>query len=138
MSQLILPNGARHQVTRYYHGGVRRLKPNMLILPPDRTGAVSCRDTWPDDSQVDKVLARTDRVYVTTDLQVATLWGAMFPHRKGGWVYEVEPSPDLEIDPDYQGDDQASWQCSYASIIAGQPVSLAMVHKAKDHFGVRR
>ena len=110
-------------MTVYYHGGVRELEPGDLILPPDETGALSIADVrYPDEETAAKVarVHRKDRVYLTTDPNIARLCAALAPNsrrRYGGDVYAVEPIGAVEPDPDYLSDDGASVQAARALII---------------------
>lgn len=110
-------------MTVYYHGGVIGLRPGQHILPPAETDAISVADlrTAPDDERA-RVAAvhRRDRVYLTTDLRIATLWASMYPHgtpKRGGDVYRVEPVGQIEPDPDYLPGDGASVQAPRALIL---------------------
>lgn len=62
------------------------------------------------------MVARRDRVYITTDINCALLFAAMDPSGKG-IVYEVEPIGAVEIDPDYLGEVKISFQCQEAKIL---------------------
>jgi sugar lactone lactonase YvrE len=111
-------------VTDYFHGGVLGLKPGQYILPPAETDALSIADlaTAPaaERARVAKV-HRRDRVYLATDVRIATLWAALYPHgtpKRGGDVYRVHPEGELEPDPDYLGDDGVSFQAPRALIIS--------------------
>lgn len=86
-----------------YHGGPPRLKE---ILPPDLTGVLSTRNVdFPDEAmraEAERV-TRTDRVYLTSDPDEASIFAAFNPSGERGWVYEVEPVGTAEPDPDYTG-----------------------------------
>ena len=87
---------------RLYHGGIRRLRPGDLILPPDRTRAPCASDYGSTG------VHRRDRVYLTIDVDAARFFAAMYAGRKPngqpitgrGDVYEVTPLAALEHDAD--------------------------------------
>ncbi len=81
----------RHEF-KLYHGGARGLSPGQKLLPPSLTGASSCAD-------YDGEHCRSDRVYLTTDLEEATVYVALAPRGRCGDVYEVEPTDEPEPDP---------------------------------------
>ena len=118
----------------YYHGGVRGLKPGDKILPPSVLGIKAAAD-FCEGSGLDVGHVRTDRVFVTTEFAAAVMFGAMFPHKKGGWAYVVEPT-ELENDPDFLVEPVTSVQCEYATVIIGKPVPLNDVRKIRWAFGV--
>lgn len=94
-----------------YHGGVPGMKAGDKILPPKVTGASNllqyAREIDPDGAQ------RDDRVYLTTESDMAALFASVFP---GGDVYEVQPNETLEDDPDCL-EPGISFQCASATII---------------------
>lgn len=96
-------------MTKYYHGGRRGL---TQILPPSQTKEKCANDYFKNNPMV----ARRDRVYITTDMACAMLFAAMDPFGKGV-VYEVEPVGPVDIDPDFLGEEKISFQCSEAKII---------------------
>jgi len=97
-------------LTKYYHGGRRGL---THLLPPSKTEQPCANDYV---GRVNPMLARKDRVYITTDMDCALLFAAFDPSGKGV-VYEVEPVGEVEIDPDYLGEDKISFQCGEAKVI---------------------
>lgn len=113
-------------MTKYYHGGRRGL---THLLPPSETGQRCANDYF----NKNPMLARRDRVYITTDMHCAMLFAAFDPSGKG-IVYEVEPIGDVEIDPDYLGEDKISFQCAEARIIrvAHKPTGLMLKKIRKD------
>lgn len=108
---------------RYYHGGVTGLRPGQFILPPTETDTVSISDCGAPTDELSQRVAevhRRDRVYVTTDLDAARVFAAYAPfgnNRRGGDVYEVQPVGDIEPDPDYLADDNASVCCERARVL---------------------
>lgn len=78
---------------KYYHGGFGKLKVNSMVLPPSVTGVASCADYGAAK------VCRRDRVYITTDLEVAGFAASFHPSGRGK-VYEVFPIGELEPDPD--------------------------------------
>jgi len=117
------------ELIAYYHGGVRGLRLGDQLLPADTTGAPAAISFMPGDAGRH---VRTDRVFVTTDPNAAMLFGAMYPHKKGGWLYIVEPSDDLEPDPDYLAPDCASFQCSSATVLLARPIPLRFVRQIQQ------
>lgn len=81
-------------MSMYYHGGKPGMKPGQFILPPSFTRARTLADFGAEG------ICRRDRVYVITDFSVASMYAAMFPGKKGGYVYLVEPVGEIEDDPD--------------------------------------
>lgn len=87
---------------RFFHGGVRRLKPGDIVQPPSITGAPCASDYGAEG------VHRRDRVYLTIDINAARFWAAMYAGRRPdgrtimgrGDLYEVEPLTALEHDPD--------------------------------------
>ena len=106
----------------YFHGGVPGLRPGALILPPTVTGAGSTADYLDAGTEVAEAARRVyrpDRVYLTTDVEVARMWAGLHPSgtdRRGGDVYRVEPVGKVEPDPDYRGGDGASVCCPSARV----------------------
>lgn len=103
----------------YYHGGIPGLRVGQYILPPSETGALSLSDmveiltVGPEVAEETRRVHNRDRVYLTTELDTATIFAGHYPHpdgarRRGGDVYRVEPEGQIEPDPDYHGDDGAS------------------------------
>lgn len=95
---------------RYYHGGFPGLRVGRHIEPPVTTGVKSLSDleTAPDDLR-ERVAAvhRKDRVYLTTDLDVARMFAGLAPYgccHRGGDVYEVAPVGAVEHDPDWMAE----------------------------------
>lgn len=104
-----LPNKIKPPV-ELYHGGVTGLMPGDYVLPPEQTGADHCSN-WMKEGEHNP--HRTDRVYLTTDLQTAATWAAL---RGVGDVYAVVPVGELEIDPDCNTPG-LSWQAPKARIL---------------------
>lgn len=96
---------------QYFHGGVRRLRASESVLPPRNTGAPSLASFGGDG------VTRRDRVYLTTDPDVAAFYALMFPPRGKGWVYEVEPVGAIELDPDWLGEPGESIAVPFARVI---------------------
>lgn len=106
---------------RYYHGGVPGLPVSGFILPPDKTGAPSVARFGAAG------ICRTDRVYITTDLDSAVMIAALHPSGRG-CVYEVAPLGELEADPDCLVNG-LSYQTSHAQIISRMKVPGKIVRK---------
>ena len=80
-----------------YHGTTVRLQPGEFLLPPNETGV----DFWAhpdvDPAEFDNHMY----VYLSSDPETAREFGANKAARgQKVYVYEVEPSPDLERDPE--------------------------------------
>jgi hypothetical protein len=95
-----------------YHGGMSGLRVGDLLLPPSVTGV---------GSTVTEIAAaigaghvRADRVFVTSDRQVARAYAALKPN---GALYRVEAVAGLEPDPDCLVDG-LSWQCVSARVVS--------------------
>jgi hypothetical protein len=104
----------------YFHGGVSGLYPGDRILPPSVTGVPSSQDFVHGMEEQAAKVVRRDRVYLTTDVEVARMWAGLHPdgnHKRGGDVYRVVPDGDLEPDLDYQGGDGASVQAASALVV---------------------
>lgn len=96
-------------MTKYFHGGRRGI---THLLPPSATKEKCSNDYFKNNP----MLARRDRVYITTEIACAMMFAAFDPSLKGV-VYEVEPIGEVEIDPDYLGEEKISFQCAEAKII---------------------
>lgn len=73
-----------------------------LLLPPNATGLVRTSTTLSLSMGLGKIAHRRDRVYVTTDRDLARVWAGQWstPEQLGyGWLYRVSVPPD-EIEPD--------------------------------------
>ena len=85
----------------FYHGGRGGLHPGRLLLPPTAQGIVGA-----PKRHLDYPLGgyRADRVYLTSDVELARMYAAINPTGlpdRGGDVYLVEPGPGMiEDDPD--------------------------------------
>lgn len=92
---LLGPVDLRPWIKRYYHGGVPGLRVGDTLLPPSVTGKSTlleyAKEVDPNGPQ------RTDRVYLTTDLEAARLFALAYPY---GHVYRAVPALPLENDPD--------------------------------------
>lgn len=96
---------------RYYHGGYGGLKEGGMLLPPSITGAKSCADYGAGH------VCRRDKVYITTDVDVARFAATMTPNGK---VYEVFPLGVLGPDPDCL-EPGHSFECDRARIVRVVP-----------------
>jgi len=102
------------EARRFFHGGPRGIWPRR-IQPPNVTGAPSTADFGAHG------VCRRDRVYVTTSLEAATIFGAMVPGGPGS-VYEVEPVGEIEPDADCDHPD-LSFACRWARILTETPLT---------------
>ena len=98
--------------TVYFHGGPYGLREGDFILPPAITGAKSCSDLG---VKINNNPHRKDRVYVTTTMDAAFMFGAQAPWCEVG-IYAVIPWSELEPDPDCS-EPNFSFQCESAKII---------------------
>jgi hypothetical protein len=95
---------------KYFHGGPAGLRVGEYILPPSKTGARSNADYGAEG------VCRRDRVYLTSRMDAALIFGSMAPSNKGA-VYEVHPMGTIEYDPDCT-DPTISFQTERALIIS--------------------
>lgn len=107
---------------RLYHGGAPGLRVGGQVLPPEKTGSLSCADVDPAAASV----CRRDRVYVTPSIRAARMFAAGIPD---GQVYRVEPNGELEHDPDCSVVG-LSYQCESARIVAIEPFSASARKRA--------
>lgn len=112
-----------------YHGGVRRLKVGERILPPKNTGAPAAGDFGAYAEGV----YRLDRVYLTVDLDCARLYALLYPPRGKGWVYEVEPIGDAEVDPYWLGESGGSVCAPAARIVRVIERDVRTLHGLTRH-----
>ena len=92
--------------------------PGKTLLPPRLTGARSC-------ANLDAQHCRSDRVYVTTDFEVAVVYAALAPPAGNGDIYEVEPLAELEPDPpDVTGTDSYATRGAIVVAVVRRGVSL--------------
>ena len=96
----------------YYHGGVPGMFPGRVLLPPSMTSFQREHAARVRSGSV----GRADRVYITTSLESAAMYAALYPRRSGGSVYRVEPIGLLEDDPDCD-EPGLSFACARARII---------------------
>jgi hypothetical protein len=111
---------------RYFHGGKRGLVAGGYVLPPSITNVLSSSDYAAMGG-----VHRRDRVYITTDLTAAQLYGAS--NSAGGRkiaVYEVIPQGILEPDPDCRHSNH-SYACEKAKIVAVHNVPGKLIKKAR-------
>lgn len=81
---------------QFYHGGVAGLLPGAYLLSPMVT-----RDPT-SVSELGIPEARADRVYVTTDVELARAFAAIVQDASGtSAVYRVRPEGDVATDKDY-------------------------------------
>ena len=108
-------------MTTYFHGGIPGLWPGQRILPPEATGTRVTHDMAATGRLAEEVARtyRPDRVYLTTDRLQADIYAAVYPTggRLGGAVYRVCPDGDVELDPDWLGEDGVSVHAPAATIL---------------------
>lgn len=96
----------------YYHGGVPGLFPGRMLLPPSMTSFCAEHAARARSGSV----GRADRVYVTTSIEAAAMYAALYPRPSGGAVYRVDPIGALEHDPDCD-EPGLSFACERAKVI---------------------
>lgn len=104
----------------YFHGGVAGLYPGDRILPPATTGRRASRSFLPDDLRGDADHVREDRVYLTTDVEIARMYAGLHPdgtRKRGGDLYRVTPEGPVEPDPDWLGGPGMSVQAVAAWVL---------------------
>ncbi len=130
-------------MTRYFHGGTPYLRVGELLLPPARSGAHALYDDLTDDDldelagtgldlKTTQALRRRDVVYVTTELADAELFARLHPAENGGNIYEVDPLPPLEPDPDYKAVPCASFTASEARVTRIVRTNLKPTRELRD------
>lgn len=98
-----------------FHGGCPGLRVGELILPPDVTGVRPATDY----AEYKPGVYRSDRVYMTTDVEQARQFAALHPqgtHALGGDVYRVVPLQGLAHDRDCKVRGM-SWQAPLARVV---------------------
>lgn len=92
---------------RLYHGGAPGRRRGDLLLPPSKTGLTRTTRTESVRAGFGNVTQRNDRVYVTTDRELAHacagVWTADGVSVGGGVLYRVQAFGDLEPDEDLPG-----------------------------------
>lgn len=111
----------------YYHGGAPGLTPGRLILPPSMT---SFRDKYAARVRSGSI-GRADRVYVTTAVEAAAMYAALYPRWSGGNIYRVEPIGTLEDDPDCD-EPGLSFACERAKVIERMRISRAALREIRE------
>lgn len=112
----------------YFHGGPPGLKVGDFILPPCETGVKSCADYGARGA------CRTDRIYLTSDIVAAIMFGSLHPSKKG-MVYEVQPADLVEHDPDCL-EFGLSFQAQRAKIVRVIPITRKQRNKVLKAFGI--
>lgn len=106
---------------RLWHGGAPGRRVGALLLPPSVTGiALTVRD-MSVESGMTEIAQRDDRVYVTTDRELARAWAGVWTadgiHHGGGTLYRVD-ADDLEPDGDLLSLPELSFQAPRARVVA--------------------
>ena len=115
----------------YYHGGVPGLQPGDVLRPPNETGAPSRSP----DPEVPK--AREDLVYVTSQLEAAVVYAALYPRGRLGHVYEVLPAGGaLEEDPGCEVSDR-SFACRWAVVRRRVEIGRDLMARIRAEFARR-
>lgn len=106
---------------RLWHGGAPGRAKGDLVLPPVRTGLSFTRRQMAIESGQSQIGQRLDRVYVTTDRQLAeayaSLWSLDGVRSGGGSLYQVQAA-DLEPDEDLVSLPGVSFQAPRATVIS--------------------
>ena len=92
---------------RFFHGGAPGRRKGDLLLPPSVTGLNTTTRTRSVAAGMGNITGRHDRVYVTSDRELARACAGALEHDDGiiggGVLYQVEPVGELEPDPDLPG-----------------------------------
>lgn len=116
----------------YFHGGAAGLLIGSRILPPretgckDSTAAIAREQGWP-------VVAREDRVYITTEYMAAVMYAVA---RKNPTVYRVAPIGELDHDPDCS-ERGLSFECPAATVVEIIRPSRDELRVWLDYFATR-
>lgn len=118
----------------FFHGGYPGLRVGAWLLAPSVSGQQVT--THRQNAILGAPgIARADRVYVTTERYWAEVYAALYPLKRGGWVYQVVPEGGLvEPDPDCSTPG-LSWECERALIVRAWRVSgfkLSKVRRAAE------
>ena len=109
------------QSPRLWHGGAPGRRPGDLLLPPDQTGGEYTRLRMALEEGQKEIAQRHDRVYLTTDKQLAWAFASMWTpdgtQHGGGALYRVEADV-LEPDEDLLSLEGVSYQSPQARIVA--------------------
>lgn len=111
----------------YYHGGAPGLFAGRLLLPPSMT---SFRREHAERVRSGSV-GRADRVYVTTSIEAAAMYAALYPRRSGGAVYRVEPIGAIEDDPDCN-EPGLSFACQRARIVERVKIARSAIVEIRE------
>jgi hypothetical protein len=105
---------------RLFHGGAPGRRKGDLLLPPSVTGLTTTTRTRSAAAGLGNSTQRHDRVYVTSDRELARACAGAFEHDDGtiggGVLYQVEPVGNLEPDEDLPGFD-ISFQVPKARVV---------------------
>lgn len=113
----------------YWHGGVAGLEKGARILSPSASG------TNPFPLGIPEGLAsydvgRRDRVYFTTDRELARVFASLETERIGrGALYQVRPEGVAQPDPDFE---PVSWQSRSAVIVAVAESDVQMTDRERN------
>lgn len=105
-----------------WHGGAPGRAVGDYILPPSTTGLAFTRiESTVNQGATDPIAQRRDRVYLTTELDLARVfasdWTIDGSDPGYGWIYEVEVDPnELEPDADLLSLPGVSFQCGSALV----------------------
>ena len=101
---------------RYWHGGVRGLKPGDFLVPPNQHGGQSLHRYAErcEDSLAKEALRRGDRVFITTSKRIARAYAQAYVG--GGALYQVRGWGTHELDHDCP--DGTSFMVPKAEIVA--------------------
>ena len=108
---------------KLWHGGAPNRRVGELLLPPSQTGFKHTSGSTSAGEGLDKISYRADRVYLTTDRDLAAAFAGLWtkqPHLDGkGWLYAVEVEEnDLAQDGDLLSSPGLSYHVASARISA--------------------
>lgn len=105
-----------------WHGGAPGRAVGDYILPPTTTGVAFTRiESTMNAGVMDPIAQRRDRVYLTTELDLARVFASDWTQDGSesgyGWIYEVDvDESDLEPDEDLLSLPGVSFQCGSALV----------------------
>jgi len=104
-----------------WHGGAPGRRPGDQLLPPAVTGLQRTSSQLSMAEGLDDIAYRSDRIYLSTDRELARIWAGQWTDLDGrvgyGWLYRVEVDVDaLEPDEDLLSLPGLSYQAPRATV----------------------